>query len=289
MNERMHAARVIAQRQILETLISPGFYITLALGLFLGYAMVNGFVRAVDSSGFNYQLNPLFALIGRLLEGTFGKTFLDKLFAEGPFLFAFLVSFTPVFVFLAVSSVFRFGLEKNAGAIELLAYGPADGTAYFLASFAKDLLLTLLTILVLLAYFGVAAGLSNLLLGPAFLFSLLIVFFFSLVTYAYGILVSTLTGNASSAIALFVGIQLFFLLLLLGSFAIVSGYVRTLSSVVAWIVKWLSPFFYCSLCFQAVELRSPLALAGGLVLLSVLTGIVLYVSHLALSIRGVRA
>jgi hypothetical protein len=285
----MHAARVIARRQILETLISPGFYITLAVGLFLGYSMVNGFVRAVDSGGFNYQLNPLYAIIGRLVEGAFGKTFLDKLFAEGPFLFAFLVSFTPVFIFLAVSSVFRFGLEKNAGTIELIAYGPADGTAYFLASFAKDLLLTLLTILVLLAYLGVAAGLSNLLLGPAFLLSLPIAFFLSLAIYAYGILASTLTGNASSALALFVGILLFFLLILLGSFAIVSGYVRTLSSVFAWIVKWFSPFFYCSLCLQAVELRSSLTLAGGLLLLSVLTGIVLLVSHLALSVRGVRA
>jgi hypothetical protein len=288
-NARMHAARVIAQRQVLETLISPGFYLTLAAGLFLGYALVNGFIRAVDSSGFNYSLNPLYATIGRLLEGAFGKTFLDKLFAEGPFLFAFQVSFLPVFVFLAVSSVFRFGLEKNAGAIELLAYGPADGTAYFLASFAKDLLLTLLTILVILSYLALAAGLSNLLLGPTFLFSLLITFFLSLAVYAYGILVSTLTGNASSALALFFGILVFFVLILLGSFAIVGGYVRTLSSVVAWIVKWLSPFFYGSLCFQGVELRNPLTLAAGLVLLSALTGIVLYASHLALSIRGVRA
>jgi len=288
-NARMHAARVIAQRQILETLISPGFYITLAVGLFLGYTMVNGFVRAVDSSGFNYALNPLYATIGRLVEGAFGKTFLDKLFAEGPFLFAFLVSFTPVFIFLSVSSVFRFGLEKNAGVIELLAYGPADGTAYFLASFTKDLLLTLLTILVLLAYLGITAGVSNLPLGPAFLLSLLITFFLSLAVYAYGILVSTLTGNASSALALFVGILLFFVLILLGSFAIVGGYVRTLSSVVAWIVKWLSPFFYGGLCFQGVELKNPFTFAAGLVLLSALTGVVLCASHLALSIRGVRA
>jgi hypothetical protein len=126
-------------------------------------------------------------------------------------------------------------------------------------------------------------------LGPAFLLSLLITFFLSLAVYAYGILVSTLTGNASSALALFVGILLFFVLILLGSFAIVGGYVRTLSSVVAWIVKWLSPFFYGGLCFQGVELKNPFTFAAGLVLLSALTGVVLYASHLALSIRGVRA
>ena len=78
--KRAHAARVITKRRLFETLISPGYYLALVVGLFLGFFLVTGFVNSIDSSGFNYQLNPVYDLIGRSFEGAFGKTFVEQLF-----------------------------------------------------------------------------------------------------------------------------------------------------------------------------------------------------------------
>ena len=87
MNERIHATLVITKRRIFETLITPGYYIALSLGLFLGYVLVTGFVRSIDASGFDFHLHPVYDIIGRSFEGAFGIAFVEQLFAEGPFLF----------------------------------------------------------------------------------------------------------------------------------------------------------------------------------------------------------
>jgi len=288
MNERMNATSVLARRRIRETFISPGFYIAMTAGLVLAQLLVAGFVRAIDSSGLAFGLNPLYDLIGRSLEGAFGRTLVEKLFAEGPFVFALYIGFLPMLLYLAVSSVFRFGLEKKIGALELLAYGPADGTAAFLAAFLKDLLMTVIYLAVLLLFFAVAAALNNLLLGPTFFFALVILMFLAVAVHAYGVFASTLTDNSASAVALFLALMVFFLIVLMGSFTIVSGYVRNLSTVFAWVVKWISPLFYWNLAVQAVEIRGWLMYAVSLLVLLVLAGAVLTASHFILKSRGVR-
>ncbi|MBA7624474.1 hypothetical protein ES703_31883 [subsurface metagenome] len=285
---RIAAARVIARRRLLETFISPGFYIALTIGLLLGYFLVAGFTGTIDSSGFNLELNPVYDLITRSLQGAFGLTFVHQLFAEGPFLFALYISFIPVLLYLSVSSVFSFGLEKKVGAIELLAYGPADGTSYFLASYIKDVLLTVLAMLILFLFMGIAAVINNLLLGPMFFYSMLLIFIISLSIYAYGVLASVLTNYAGSAIALFIGAMLFFLFIIMGAFVIVSRYVQSLSNVLAWIIKWLSPFYYWDLGLRAVGAGNTLFFLLSLLILLLLSGLILFISHLSIKARGVR-
>jgi hypothetical protein len=289
MSDRVRAARVIAKRQVFEALISPGLYIALVVGLFLGFFLVSGFARAVDSSGFNPQLQPLYDIIARALEGAFGKTFVDALFAEGPLPFAFAISFLPSFLYIAVSSVFKFGLEKNAGAVELIAYGPADGTSYLIASYVKDLFLAFLAIIVILAFMVGASAIYNYIAGPELFLTALLSFFLCLALFAYGVLALMLTMNASSSLALFLGIIAFFLVVLFGSFAIVGEYVRTLSTVVASAVQWISPFFYGNLSLQANAAGDSLGFFGGLALLVVLAGVILAASHFIIRARGVRA
>ena len=288
MSPRLRATAVIARRRILETVISPGWYVALTIGLLLAYLLVAGFVRAIDSSGFAFTLDPAYDLIGRSLAGAFGTTFVSKLFAEGPFLFTLYVGFLPVLLYLAVSSVFRFGLEKKVGALELLTYGPADATAYFLAALVKDLLLTLLSLAVLLLFLLVAAGLNNLVLGPAFFASLVILFFLCIAIYGYGILAASLTDNSASAIALFLGLVLVFSIVMVGSFTVVSGYVRNLASVFAWVIQWVSPLFYWDLALRFAEVGNWGLYALGALLLLVLAAAVLALSHLTMKVRGVR-
>ncbi len=289
MNRRFHAAIVIARRQAFETLLAPGLYVTLALGLLLGFFLVAGFTASVDTAGFNPTLHPLYDTLGRFLAGAFGTTFVQKLFAEGPFLLALVVAFLPVFLFLTISSVFRFGQEKAAGAVELLTYGPADGTSYLVASFLRDVAFSAASLLVIAAFLWAAAALGNLVLGPMFLALLPVLFVLSLAVFAWGILCSVLSASPSSALAAFLGILLVFVVILAGSLSIASESVRTVASVAAAVVQWISPLYYASLCVRAAQAGSAAGVAGGLGLLVVLAALLLAAAHLAISRRGVRA
>ena len=288
MRDRLHAALVIARCQALETLLAPGLYVTLALGLLAGFFLVSGFTAAIDSSGFNASLSPLYDLITRSLTGMFGTAFVGKLFAEGPFAFALPVSFAPVFLYLAIGAVFRFGQEKSAGAVELLAFGPADGTAYFIGSFLNDIAATAAALALIALFLVAAAGLGNLVPGPLFLVSLPILFFLSLAIFACGILCSILSSNASAALAAFLGILVLFLLALGGSLAVVSASVRTFASLAGSTVRWISPFFYASWCVRAAQEGNPRGVLGGMALLLALAAALLVVGHLVISRRGVR-
>ena len=288
MNQRLHATAVIARRRILETVISPGYYVALTIGLVLAHLLVAGFVRTVDSSGVNLSLVPAYDLVGRGLGGAFGNTFTAKLFAEGPFLFTLYAAFLPVLLYLAVSSVFRFGLEKKVGALELLTYGPADATAYFLAALIKDLLMTAVSLAVLTGFLLAAAGLNNLVLGASFMQHLVILLFVAGAFYGYGILAASLTDNTASAVALFLGVILVFGAVTVGSFAVIGGYVRNLASVFAWVIKWISPLFYWDLALRFAEVGNWGMYLAAALLLVVLAAAVLAVSHLTMKVRGVR-
>jgi hypothetical protein len=288
MNDRLHATAVIARLRIREALIGAGTYVAMTVSLLLGYLLVAGFTRSVDSSGFDFQLHPVYQLIGRTLAGALGTTFVEKLFAEGPYLFTLYASFLPVLLYVAVNSVFHFGLEKRVGALELLCYGPADGTSCFLAALINDVLLTVMYLAVMIVFLQITALQNNLALGPSFFLNLPVLLCVSIAMHAYGILASTLADNSASAIALFLGMMLFFAVILIGSFAIVSGYVRNLASVLAWVFQWISPLFYWDLALGYAESGAwGLYLLGNLLLL-LLAAVVLWCSHVIIEARGVR-
>jgi hypothetical protein len=198
------------------------------------------------------------------------------------------VAFIPFLIYLAVSAVYRFGFEKNVGAMELVMYGPADGTSCFLAFILRNLLFTVLYGAVLLLFFWITALASNLVLGPQFFYALAMMFFLALVVYAYGALTSVVSANSSVGTALFAGILIFLILIQMGSFTIVSGYVKSLSSLVASIVKWVSPLFYWNTGLSSMDF----GFVGGFLLnmlyLVVLTAALLVLSHFIVKTKGVR-
>jgi hypothetical protein len=288
MNYRLNAVKTVSKRRIYETLLSPEFYILQAVGLLLGYFLVKGFVQSIDSSGFNPEISPLYTHIVGTLLGIFGNAFVEKLFSEGPFIFSFLISFAPVSVYLPVSSVFRFGLEKNVGAIELLTYGPLDGTSYILAFMVKDALMTAIYSSVLTIFFLLAAVVFNLLLGPMYFVFILMFFFLTMSVYSYGMLASVLTDNPASSIILFSVILIFFTLIQLGSFTTSYGYIRNFSTVLEWIVKWISPHFYWNMGLRAAYFKNAGQVSLCIFYLLLLSSAVLFASHFVLKLRGVR-
>jgi hypothetical protein len=250
--------------------------------------VVKGFIGAIDSSGFNYTLHPVFDLITRSLSGAFGGTFVTKLFSEGPCVFGLFFSFLPMLFYLASSSVFKFGHEKNTGIIELIIYGPADGTSYIIASLIKDLILTIFYIAEILVFNWITAVINNLALGPMYFYFMGILFFLSMTVYSYGIFSSVITENPASALTLFIGIILFFSIIQMGSFMIIRGYISNFSNITASIIKWISPLFYLNLGIKAFYFRGIANYAESLVLFLGLNFVLIFSSHLILKIRGIR-
>lgn len=288
MRYRVNAALVIGRRRIFESLIHPGFYIAVSISMLLCCVFISSFVRSIDSSGFNYEIGPVYRYLGGALSGAFGSSILSRIFVDGPFLLAANVAFLPVLFYLSITSVHRFGSEKASGAIELLTYGPADGTSYFLASMLKDAVLTLVALAALLVLFIFAGAVDNLAVTPRLFGCFLILFLTATSIYAYGVFISSLTDGANSAIALFLGGFALFAVILLGSYSLVGGYVRSLSNVASWTIQWVSPFYYWSL-----GARSITGGGAGTLLVSVgcligLTAGLLLASHFVIRTRGVR-
>jgi hypothetical protein len=289
MHERVHAMRVVARTQLKESLLSPGLYIALSLGLLIGWLLCSGFVRSIDSSGFDPRLNGFWDSATRALSGAFGPVFVEKLLAEGPFLAILAASVTPLLLFLAIGSVFRFGMEKAAGAVELFAYGPADGTAYFLGSFIKDAILSAGALVVLTAYFILLAAAQNLVVGPLFFAALPVVLLLSLSLSAFGILCSTVVSHAAAALALFLAVGVVFCGAMAGSMSASGSSLRAAGTAASTVIQWFSPLHYAAISARGYGGGSLLGYAGGLVLLAALSVAVLVGSHLLVRWRGVRA
>lgn len=288
MNYKLNAIKTISKRRIFETVISPGFYVATAAGLFSGYYLLSGFLDSVDSGGLNFSLHPVYNQIVEILSGAFGITFVEKLFSEGPFVFVLFVSFIPVFLYHAINTVFKFGFEKNVGALELLMYGPSDGTCFFLSFFIKDVLFTVIYIFTLALFFYLSSVINNLVLGPMFYFSLLIIFFLAVSGYSYGILASVLSGNAATSVALFSGIVVFFVILQIGSFAITRDYVKNLTNVIMWFIKWISPFFYMDIGLSAALYGNFFLFLLSILSILIISAVLLLISHFVLKVKGVR-
>lgn len=289
MNDRIHAGRVIASRKLLEAVVTSGYYLALTVGLLLGLYLVSAFADSIGSSGFSPRLHPVYDHIVRILEAGFGRTFVARVFAEGPFFFALHIAFAPILLYLALSSVSRFGSERNAGAIELLSYGPADGTAYVAGSFCRDIVLAGAALIVLTLFFGLSAALNNLVLGPMFVYALFSLCLLSAVTFAYAALVSVTAESASSGIALFLGVVILMTVVQAASFMIVAGDVRDLAAFFSLAISWISPFYYWQVGLDAVEADRTVIYLLTLLAMAGLSVGLLAASHYVSRYRGVRS
>ena len=282
---RVRAAAVIGRRQLKEALIGAGWWVSLTAALLAAHFVVTLFAASLDSSGFNPDRTPVAGQLARMLTGAFGATLVETLFAEGPFLLALFAAALPVLGWLAMASVFRFGIEKNAGAVELLVYGPVDGTAYCLASFLRDAALATTALVAILAFLGIEALTGGMILGPRFFAALAAIWLASLSVAALGILCSVIAGGAASALAMFAGLMAAFLVVLAGSLTISSAPVRAVSAAITWVVRWVSPVHYLALALRS----RGFGLAGSLALQGALAAALLGASHLVIGRRGVRA
>jgi hypothetical protein len=289
MRERLQAAAVVARTQATELLLSPGLYAALAAGIAICWVLCSGFARAVDSSGFDPRLDPVWDILTRAFSGAFGPVFVERMLAEGPFLLILAASSAPLLLLLVIGSVVRFGTDKASGALELIVSGPADGTSCFLGSFLKDAAATAAGLAVIALYCVVLAAARNLSMGPMALAAIPVIFLVALSVSAIGLFCSILVANAGAALALFAAVCLLFLGTLAASLGASVSSFQAGAQAASRVIQWLSPFYYARLCAEGYGGGSALEYGGGLGLLVVLTAAVLAVGHLVIRRRGVRS
>ncbi len=251
MKARLHAARVICKRQCFAVLISPGYYLSLSMGMILSYLVIRGFIHSIDSNGFNPELSSSFDLIARSFTGLFGSALFRRIFSQGPFLLSGIAGFLPITVFITMNMVGRLGFEKNVGAVDLVLFGPADGFSYVIASMVRDIFLYMGAFFILILYSAFIAVTHNLVLGPDFFLALTASLFFGIVFSAYTCLCAVVTNSTTSGVVLCILIAFVFMLIQTGTYLISGQYVHTLSLVFSLALRWVSPVYYSGLILNA--------------------------------------
>jgi hypothetical protein len=285
----LHITGILAKLNIKEALLSPGYAIAATISTLVGYLVIVGFVGAIDSHGFNPMVSPLFGNLVSALSGLFGTVMVARLFSQGPLLVALYASSIPMIAYCVSSSLVKYNLEKDVGAIELIMFGPTDHMAYSVALLIKDVVCIALYLVFLTVFFLITATLNNLLLGPAFGWSLLMLLFLSLAIGSYARLCSALADSGAGSLFLFYGLMIFFAFIYLGSFTVVSDYLRTFSEILSLIVQWVSPFYFSSIVLNGMEIGSAALVATGFLLILALSSVLLLVATHMEKRKGVSA
>ena len=287
MNKRIYTTMVLTKKKVFETILSPALYITMALGLICAYFVISSFIGSAVADGINYSQNSIMRLISKFIIAIAGKDLLENIFSEGPFTLALYISFLPLFLYLAISSVFKYGHEKSTGAIELITYGPVTLASYFLSSILRNMIFITGYLFTLLCIFFITSIISNLLLGPVFISSLFILIFLCMTIFAYGILCSSTMRHGFSSLTIFVAIILIFIGTKIFASMTIETYSITIWTIITTFINFLSPFFYFELGITGIQLGNILLYFLMVLSMAVLTTIILYASKTISNIRGV--
>jgi hypothetical protein len=288
MNEKIRTIRIVATHRIRETLLSPAFYVLLSAALaFIWFSFTN-FCQAIDSDGLNLTRSPFLEQISKFVNGFFGKYATEGLFARGPFLFTFTIVFFPFVLYLGATTSYKLGNEKSTGACQLIIFGPVNLTPYYLSFLVRDAVVTLGCLVLVYAAFLAGSLTVNMIMDITFYSTLAVSLFFALAMLAYAILASTLATNGFSALSIYLGSVLVFLILYLGSLMSVSEYSVNAGTVIAGFLQVVSPFFYWQMSLGAIEHGNWLLFLFSILVLAAITAGLVVLSHFLSRTRSVK-
>ena len=305
MTQCRRAALVVLLFKLREASLTPGYYLVLACAMAVVYLLVRSFVAGVDGAGFVcgdvpltaqseewttcYRRTPVYAILGRAVTAAFGPTFAASLLAEGPYQIALFVALVPCCGFAALMSVLGQGLEKRVGVIELVTYGPADGTSFLIGTLVRDVIVSGVALGVISLFCVIVAAAFNMALGSRFLPAALAYLLVAVAFFGYGLVASALADGPAAATALLLLVTLLFGALFVASYVLVGGYVATLSAVVAAALQWISPLYYLGRAYTAINAGNTAAYMLSLGGLIALTAACLGCGSIVVRYRGVRA
>jgi hypothetical protein len=287
MNNTLAMTLVIAQKKIKETLISPAFYILLTAGLLLVYFITSGFTDIIQSNGLHPEGNAFFEILFSVLSGTLGDSFLERLFAEGPFVLILYLSAVPFLIYLTFSSLFKLGYEKTTGALELVVYGPVGVHSYILGSMVRNIFFMTGYLILITLLSGISALFTNLVLGPVFFTSMILLFFLSFTLCSLCIFCSVIPRYSFASLALFILVTAFFAIIQMGTLASVRGNASSIWSFFAGIIQFISPLFYFMNGLSAINYRNVFSYLLSICILLVMSGVFIWISYFIARKKGV--
>jgi len=283
---RLRAVRVLARRRLLEHLLTPATWVLATFGLVLAFLIVEGFVRSVDSSGFDFSLHPPYEIIYGIIGSAFGVTYVRQLFGDGPFAFASLVAFAPVLLYLCLTSIQRFGQERRSGVVDLVAAGPADVPAYLFSFGAADTLVVVAYLALTGLFLAISGIVWNLAFGLTLVAYLLELLFFAASLLGLALFLVSLVRQPASAVALFLMVAAALAFAEVLSFAMVGGGPGSGAIVASWVLRWLSPFYYLDAARMAARSEQTLQFFSALLGQAVLCAAFLTGAYLTARSRG---
>jgi ABC-type transport system involved in multi-copper enzyme maturation permease subunit len=271
--QRWHAAALIQWRDLRAMILGRGIYLILSLALLAAIVILRNSLNFIDENGL--------------------------LVASGAFTLPLFAVILVSALFLALSSVTTIARERDQGTLEALFYGPVDSVAYVLGKYLAQVGTYLVMVAIYVGSFLIYAGLTNFIfpasLGWVILLSILIVS--NLI--ALGIFLSTLVGTVRTALLLFLGLVVVFLVIeagheVLAALPVQGGYYNPLlflQNALALLnqgVDWLSPLAYLNQGMEAVRRESYIAYLAILLISALYTFIFLGLSVITLERKGVR-
>ena len=250
---RLHAMRVLTRRRLIEQLMTPATWLLATFGLILVFLLVQAFVKSVDSSGFDFSLNPLYQIIYGIIGSAFGVTYVRQMFADGPFAFSLSVGFAPIILYLSLTSIQRFGYERRSGMVDLVAAGPADEPAYLFSFGAADVMVAAAQLILMGLFLALCGMVWNMATGLPVLMYLLGLLFFAVSLLGLALLFGAILPQPASALALFLLALAILAYADIASFTVVGGGFRSVANTASWALRWLSPFYYLDMGQMAVR------------------------------------
>lgn len=263
--ERWHTISVIQRRDLIATLVSPGVFVAVALGMLAASLSLRSDLSTIADARVHVLTDA--------------------------FVLPFFIATTIAMFFIALSSVATVARERDQGTLEVLFYGPVDVESYILAKHAAQVVAFVpmaLAIAVLLVAF---AGITGLRITLTFVPILALSIVTAAAVAALGLFLSTITRSVRAAFAIFAAIVVLLLALRIGA-ALVTQiqvtnnfspwlFVRGATLAAESAAAYISPFGVFDRGVDAVVRGSWLEYLG-MILLSVVQCAVLVV----LSIRG---
>lgn len=272
-NYRWHAARLIQQRDLRSMLFGRGMYLALSLALAAAILILRNYLNFIGENGL--------------------------LVVSGAFVIPLLAVVLITALFLAFSSVTTVARERDQGSMEVLFYGPVDSITYVLGKYLAQMAVAVVMAVIYTLCFAIYAGLTNFNLSLSLGWMILLALLITSDLVAVGIFLSTFSGRVRTALLLFLGLILIFLVIEVGPdlLALIPYqedyynpvlFLQNVLTSLGQLTAWLSPIAFLSQGLEAVRRGSTLGYLAVVGLTLGYTLIFLAFSVATLERKGVR-
>lgn len=261
MRQRLHVVKVIARRGIQSTVYGLGIYVAASIAFLVAMFFIRSNIHGVTENGLMVMTNPL----------------------NYPLFIAVIIGAT----YLSLTSAIAVSRERDQGTLEVLFYGPIDGTSYLFAKFIEQLVVFLgLAVLYVVIFFGISR-LTNFGMDGSFLGMAGLSVFLTASIVAFGLFLSTISRSTRTAVILLLALLALFLAVDVVASILTSMsakdmsttliYARVAVEVVNKGLQWISPFAYLNRGIAAVRMGSASqvlsSIVGSLVYTIILLGL----------------